>query len=143
MRAITFFRAFAWFGVVVVFWSLNVRWGSSTGLSSGPPTPWEKWTVAAGILALLVALSLSVSGRKGDPPSWMARGIAGGASLLAIGIVLYLRSKATGILADAATGPGWTWLAAGSGLILGAVIGTLGLKPQVRRPSKRRGRAGK
>ena len=141
MRAITMFRAAAWMGVVVIFWSLNVRWGSDPGLPGGPPnTLWERYVVAAGILAIVAALALSISGKKAIPPSWRARGTAGVAALGVVAIGLYLRTQATGILEDAAAGQGWTWLLAGGGLSLGAVLGSFGLKAPVRRPPKRRKR---
>ncbi len=141
MGAITVFRAMAWFGMVVIFWSLNVRWGTDTGVGSGPPILlWERLVVAAGMLALFAALTLSVSGRKGNPPSWTARGIAGAAAVLIAVIALYMRSSATGILEDAGRGPGWLWLVAGGGMVLGGVLASMGLKTPVKKGKQRRKR---
>lgn len=142
MRAITMFRAAAWLGTAVVFWSLNVRWGTNLDLPNGPPGQWERLVVGAGVLSLLAALAISVSGRKGNPPSWTARGIGLASALLVIGIALHLRStaQAVGFTSDLLGGQGWTWLLAGGGLVLGAVAGTLGLKPKAgpRKPRRRR-----
>ena len=129
MRVLTIFRAMAWFGVIVVFWSLNVRWGADLNLPNGPPNHSHKAVVGAGLLALIAALALSVSGRGGNPPSWIARGIAGVASLIIIAIVWSLYSKASDpTYAEMIGGTGWTWLAGGGGMIASAVIGTLGLQ---------------
>ena len=137
MRLITIFRAFAWLGMVVIFWSLNLRWGAEEGLPGGPPTVlWERLVVAAGLLAIVSALSLSISGRKDIPPSWTARGVAFVAAFFAVVIAFYLWSNATGILENATRGQGWTWLMAGAGLVSGAVVGSLGLKAPIRRPPK-------
>lgn len=137
MRPITIFRAFAWLGVAVIFWSLNLRWGIDEGLPGGPPTSlWERLVVAAGLLAMVSAITLSVSGRKDNPPSWNARGIAGVAAFFVVVIGLYLRSNAAGILVNAIEGQGWTWMMAGGGLVAGAVVGSFGLKKPIRRPPK-------
>lgn len=129
MRVLTIFRAMAWFGVIVVFWSLNVRWGTNVDLPNGPPTQWHRAVVGAGLLAFIAAMALSVSGRGGNPPSWIARGIAGVASLIILAIAWSLYSKAKDpMYADMVGGTGWTWLAGGAGMVSSAVIGTLGLQ---------------
>lgn len=130
MRVLTIFRAMAWFGVVVVFWSLNVRWGTDVNLPNGPPTQWHKAVVGCGLLAFIAAIALSASGRRGNPPSWLARGIAGGCALIIVIIAYSLYSKAAGnpMYEDMAAGTGWTWLAGGAGMVSSAVIGTLGLQ---------------
>lgn len=136
------FRALAWLGTTIVFWSLNLRWGTDLALPSGPPAQWHRLVVGAGLLAAVAALAISVSGRKHTPPSWLARGIALAGGLLVLGIGLHLRSSAfaVGFEEHLLGGQGWTWLMAGGGLVLGAVIGTLGLKPgqPPRKPRKRR-----
>lgn len=144
MRVLTLFRAMAWFGVIVVFWSLNVRWGTDVNLPNGPPTQWHRAVVGAGLLAFIAALALSVSGRGGNPPSWIARGVAGAASLIIIIIAWSLYSKATGMYEDMVGGTGWTWLAGGAGMVSSAVIGTLGLqKMPEKKSSQGKRRAGK
>ncbi|MCG8423839.1 MAG: hypothetical protein MJE77_38575 [Proteobacteria bacterium] len=141
MRAITMFRAAAWLGVAVIFWSLNVRWGTDTGVGGGPPTSqWERFVVAAGLLALIAALSLSLSGRKDYPPSFMARGVAALSAAIIASIAFYLHSQATGALEFALEGDGWTWLVVGGALVVGAVLGSFGLKAPIKRPGKRRKR---
>lgn len=142
MQLLTLFRGMAWFGVLVVFWSLNVRWGTDINLPSGPPSRWHRAVVGTGLLSFIAAFCLSVSGRKGAPPSWIARGIAGGAALISLIIAWSLYSKAEGIYADWIAGTGWTWMVAGCGMITGAVIGSMGLKP-ARKSSNKSGKRGK
>lgn len=141
MRAITLFRALAWFGVAVVFWSLNLRWGSSVDVGAGPPAAWHRSVVGAGLLAVLAALALSVSGRKGNPPSWAFRGVAGACAAGILLIAWRIYAQADDVLADAIKGPGWTWLLAGGAMVLGAVIGTLGLKRSPEKSQKKRRRS--
>ena len=145
MRVLTIFRAMAWFGVIVVFWSLNVRWGTDITLPNGPPSHSHRDVVGAGLLALIAALALSVSGRGGNPPSWIARGVAGVASLIIIGLVWKLYHKAADqTYSSMLGGTGWTWMAGGAGMILSAVIGTLGLqKLPEKADSKARKKGGK
>ena len=128
---LTFARAVAWFGVVVVFWSLNVRWGTDADVGAGPPGQWERQVVGAGMLALIAAISLSASGRKGNPPSWRARAVAFAAAVLILVIAMLLRRSALGGItgADLIDGPGWTWLLSGGGFVLGATTMTLALNP--------------
>ena len=136
------FRAMAWLGVAVVFWSLNMRWGVDPNLPNGPPGQWERPVVGAGLLAMISALAISVSGRKHTPPSWLARGIAVTAGALIIAVALYLRSNAlaTGFGDAMLGGSGWIWLLAGGGLVLGAAAGTLGLPPakRIKKPRRRK-----
>ncbi|MEM9487794.1 MAG: hypothetical protein AAGC55_01555 [Myxococcota bacterium] len=138
MRAITMFRAMAWLGVAIIFWSLNVQWGVDADVRAGPPAvSWERLVVGAGVLALIAALSLSVSGRKQIPPSWRARGIAGICALLAVVIALHMRfNLAIGARESAVEGAGWMWLLCGGGIAVGAVLGTFGLKAPIRRTKR-------
>jgi hypothetical protein len=129
MRAITLFRAFAWLGVAIVFWSLNMQWGSSTEVGSGPPLPWHRTVVGAGLLAFIAAVTLSVSGRGGNPPGWVARAVAALCAALVLLLAWRLYGRAEGMFADAIEGAGWTWMMAGGGLVAGGVIGSFGLKP--------------
>ena len=142
MNLLTLFRGMAWFGVVVVFWSLNVRWGTDLDVPKGAPKIWHRTVVGAGLLSFIAALALSVSGRKGLPPSWLARGVAGGAALIALYIAWSLYSDATGIRADWVGGTGWTWMAAGIGMVTGAVVGSLGLKAPEKPARKKSGGKG-
>jgi hypothetical protein len=143
MRAITFFRGAAWLGAAVVFWSLNVRWDADPTTGGGPPAQWERHVVGAALLAVIAALALSVSGRGERPPSWVARGVAAAGAVGVIGIALYLRYTAkVQDIEYRLLGQGWTWLLAGGGLVLGAVVGSLGLRPaekdEPRRKKRRR-----
>jgi hypothetical protein len=128
MRPITLFRALAWFGVVVVFWSLNIQWGTDIDAGNGPPTVWHRTVVGAGLLSFIVALILSIAGRKGNPPGWPARIAATAGAALVLFLGWRLHGQADGPYTDAIAGPGWTWLMVGGALLAGAVIGTMGLK---------------
>ena len=141
MRAITLFRALAWFGTIIVWSSLIlVRWGNDPNLPAGPPGQWEKLVVGAGLLATLAALAISVSGRKRVPPSWRARAVSAVGAALVLIIAFYLRSDALATnYAHLLSGQGWTWLLAGGGMVLGAAVGTFGLKPPAT-PHKQRKR---
>jgi hypothetical protein len=129
MRILTIVRAVAWFGVVITFWSNNVLWGDDIDAGSGPPGQWQRQVVGAGCLALVAAISLSVSGRRGNPPSVLARGIAiaSAVGMLLIGYVL--RREALDGFAHLIEGPGWTWMFAGGGFVLSASVMSLGIKP--------------
>jgi hypothetical protein len=126
---LTLIRAVAWFGVFVVFWSLNVRWGTDLNVDTGPPGQWERHVVGAGLLAFVAALALSVSGRRGNPPNWTARGIALGAGVLIVAIALLLRSRAMSGFEDLIAGAGWTWMLSGGGFVLAAATLAMSLKP--------------
>jgi hypothetical protein len=148
MRMLTVFRVVAWAAVIVVGWSLAIRWGTDADVGNGPPIQFGKKVVGAAVLAGVVAVVLTMSGRKGAPPAWWARGVAVAASLGALGIAWYLRSWAHGDgFPDLVAGPGWMWMFAGAGLSFAAAIGTVGLpakkiKPaQKSKPSSRGSRA--
>lgn len=131
MRLITIFRGLAWLGAMVVFGSLVLaRWGANPNLPGDPPDTVEKYVVGAVLLALVSALALSVSGRKRVPPSWTARGVATATAAGILALTLYIRSYAVSTgFTDMLGGQGWLWLFAGGGLLLGAALGTMGLKP--------------
>lgn len=131
MRTITLFRGLAWFGALIVFGSLVlVRWGDDPNLPGGPPGTVEKYVVGACLLAALSALAISVSGRKRIPPSWTARGISVASAVAILGIAVYIRNHAVSTgFTDVLRGQGWIWLLAGGGMLFGASVGSLGLKP--------------
>jgi hypothetical protein len=123
MNILTLIRVVAWFGVFIVFWSLNVKWGTDPNIgNSGPPGNWERQVVGSGLLAFIGAIALTFSGRGGNPPSWRARSIALGAAVLIIVIAMLLRREALAAItgADPIAGPGWAWLLAGGGFLLSA-----------------------
>lgn len=143
MRAITLLRALAWVGTAVVLGSLIlVRWGENPNLPPGPPGQWEKLVVGACLLAVIAALAISVSGRKRNPPTWTARGVAAATAAMVLVIAFELRSEAlaTGFAPDLLGGQGWTWLVLGGSVALGAALGTMALKPPrpPRKPRRRR-----
>jgi hypothetical protein len=130
MRPLTFLRAFAWLGAAVTFWSLNVKWGVSADVGAGPPGQWERHVVGAALLAFTGALALSISGRGGYPPALWARlvSLGSGAGIIVIAFVLRRDAFAEGF-DHLITGPGWTWMFAGGGLISASALGAFGIKP--------------
>jgi hypothetical protein len=136
MQPLTVMRAAAWLGFVVVGWSLNVRWGASVDLPSGPPAQWERLVVGATLLSLGAALALSLSGRGGAPPSWLARGLAAAAGAGAVTIAFVLRGRAQSALGGPDSllgGSGWTWLCAGAALVAASALATAALRAKKRR----------
>ena len=122
--------------------SLVLQWSTKADVHSGPPGQWERHVVGAALLAGIAAISLSFSGRKGNPPNWVARIIAAGCAVGAVGIAYYLRSNAhsTGFT-HLLGGSGWIWLLAGSLGSLSAATFALALKPA--EASKGPGKGGK
>ena len=129
MRPITVIRALAVFGVMVTWWSLNIQWGGDAGAGSGPPYQFQRYAVGAGMLATIAAIALSVSGRKGAPPSWLARGIAAvaGVCILLVAWFVHSRAHSSGF-PHLIEGAGWTWMLAGGGFITSAAISALALR---------------
>jgi hypothetical protein len=111
MRPITILRAAAWVAVAVVGWALNVRWGADVRLGPGPPAMWQRHVVGALMLAMVTAMSVSVSGRGHRPPAWIARGIALAAALGVVWLAIAIRRGAP---PSAIGGPGWSWLLTGA-----------------------------
>lgn len=143
MRMLTVVRAVAWFGVAITFWSNNVLWGNDIDTGVGPPGQWQRQVVGAGCLALIAAFALSVSGRRGNPPSWIARGVAVASSLGVLLIGYLLRRDALGGFPHLIEGPGWTWMFAGGGFVLAASVMALGLTPaETKSPAKSGGKPG-
>jgi hypothetical protein len=130
MRAITVFRAIAVIGVMITWWSLNLQWGADIDAGSGPPNQFNRHAVGAGLLATICAIALWASGRKGQPPSWVARGVAIGAAAGSLLVVYMVRSKAhSSGFPHLIDGPGWKWMLAGSGIMVSAAAGALALRP--------------
>lgn len=140
MRPLTILRAFAWLGAAVTFWSLNVKWGVSADIGSGPPGQWERHVVGAALLGFIGALALSISGRRGLPPALWARlvTLGSGAGIIVIAFVLRNDAFAEGF-EHLIAGPGWTWMFAGGGLVSASALGAFGIKP----PEARDDRGGK
>ena len=113
-------RAVAWIGVVVVGWSLNLRWGDDVNVPNGPGPLYQKQVVGAMLLALLAALAISVSQK------WIAKGVAVAAGAGGALIAITLRSNAPDTVTS---GAGWLWMAAGAGAALFATAAALLVKP--------------
>jgi hypothetical protein len=130
MRPLTVIRGLAWFATMVTARSLMLRWSIKADVHSGPPGQWERHVVGAALLAAIAALALSVSGRKGNPPNWIARGIAAACAAGAVGVAFYLRADANSTgFTHLLGGSGWIWLLAGGLGSLSAATFALALKP--------------
>jgi hypothetical protein len=121
-------RAVCWIGVVLVGWSLNLRWGDDVNVPNGPGPLYQKQVVGAMLLALLAALAISASQK------WIAKGIAVAAGAGGALIAITLRSSAPETVTS---GSGWLWMAAGAGAALLAAAATLLVRPPA---PKKRGR---
>jgi hypothetical protein len=151
LPTLTLSRAVAWLGCIVTGWSLNVRWGSESGLGNGPPQQFERLVVGCLLLALIAAAALSwpsvrVGPRGSRAPRRGAKLVAVAAAALVGAIAVTLRGRATSAgIPHVLTGAGWAWLLAGTAMILGAALlgaslrgpGNTGAAP--RRPGGRSG----
>jgi hypothetical protein len=123
MRSLTIVRGIALIGLLVAGWSMMVRWGD---IGKGPPAQWERQVVGALLLCLIALVSLASMGQPGSRRSKIARAVAVLAALGAVGLALFLRKDASDSgFTNLLTGPGWTWLVAGTGLCLAAAVGAL------------------
>lgn len=130
MRAVTWFRGTSWVGAAIGLWSLNVRWGTDVMVGNGPPRQFERLVVGAALLVVLVAVTVSVSGRDGRAPKLRSKLVALAGALGALGLAWLVRSRAhANGFPDLVAGAGWTWMLAGGGFALSAAIGWFGLKP--------------
>lgn len=120
MRTMMLARGIAWVGAVVTWWSLNVVWGTDIDAGKGPPGQWQRQVVGAGLLALIVAVTITATGRGGKLPGKVARGVALAGSLGVALIVYLLRRDGLASFPHLLAGAGWTWLLAGGGFLLAA-----------------------
>ena len=136
-------RAVSVLALAVTAWSLNVRWGEAASNRGGPPMQWEKSVVGAALLVGITAVLLWIATRPKINTGALRLGIRAAAAIAALGaagITFYLhRDATTSDLASLLGGPGWTWLAIGTGLALLAVGGALA----IRSPAPAAGPAGK
>jgi len=141
-------RAVSVLAMAVTGWSLNVKWGAEATARGGPPMQWEKSVVGATLLVGIAAVLLWIATRPKVNTGALRLGLRAAATLAAIGaagIAFYLHRDATssdldGLLA----GPGWTWLAVGTGLAVLAVGGALAMRspapaPAAGKKGRRRG----
>jgi hypothetical protein len=110
-------RGAAWLGVVLVGWSLNIRWGANEYLGNGPPATLHRHVVGALLLAGIAALALSVSRR------WQAQVVA---AATAAGVALLVWRVHSRGPESVLGGPGWRWMAMGA-VLLAAAVGAAAL----------------
>jgi hypothetical protein len=124
-------RAVAWIGVVVVGWSLNIRWGADEFLGNGPPVTFQKHVVGALLLGLVAALAISITQKLA------VKGVGAAAAIGGVLIAISIRSNAPETVTS---GSGWTWMTVGTALLLAGTAATLLVRPQAPKPSSRRRR---
>lgn len=134
MRAITFIRGVSLVGVVVVGWSMTLRWGD---IGAGPPAQWERQVVGAVVLGLICAGCLMFMGAAGTRRSWIARGIAAAAAALGVLLAVLLWRDATSSgFPHLLAGAGWRWMLGGTGLCMAAAISALSVVKSEGAPGK-------
>jgi len=144
-------RAASVLALAVTGWSLNVRWGAGQGFRGGPPMQWEKSVVGATLLVGITAVLVWIATRPKVNTGTLRLGLRAAAALAALGaagITFYLHRDASGSEIDGLlAGPGWTWLAIGTGLAVAAVAGVLAMRspapaaaPAGKKAAKRRAR---
>jgi hypothetical protein len=137
-------RAAAVLALAVTAWSLNVKWGDTTTSRGGPPMQWEKSVVGAVLLVGIAAVLLWIATRPKINTGALRLGVRAAAAIAAlgaVGITVYLHRDATSSdLETLLGGPGWTWLAIGTGLAVLAVAGTLVIpSPEPAAPAGKKG----
>ncbi len=107
---------------------------------------WEKSVVGAALLVGITAVLLWIATRPKINTGALRLGIRAAAAIAAlgaVGITFYLHRDATSSdLESLLTGPGWTWLAIGTGLAVLAVGGALAIRspaPAGKKAAKARG----
>ena len=125
-------RAVSVIALAVTGWSLNVKWGAEATARGGPPMQWEKSVVGATLLVGITAVLLWIATRPKINTGAMRLGLRAAATLAALGaagIAFYLHRDATSSDLDSLlAGPGWTWLAIGTGLAVAAVGAALAMR---------------
>ena len=141
-------RAVSVLAVAVTAWSLNVKWGETTSARGGPPMQWEKSVVGAALLVAITAVLVWIATRPKINTGTLRLGLRAAAAIAALGaagIPVYLhRDATTSDLESLLGGPGWTWLAVGTGLAVLAVAGALAIRsPEPAAPAGKKGGARK
>jgi hypothetical protein len=136
-------RAASVLALAVTGWSLNVRWGAGKDFRGGPPIQWEKEVVGATLLVGIVAVLIWIATRPKVNTGALRLGLRAAAALAALGaagIAFYLHREASGSeIQGLLAGPGWTWLAIGTGLAVAAAGGVLALRsPAPAAPASRK-----
>ena len=130
-------RVLAFLSVAITLWSLNVAWGDDPAMRGGPPKQWERHLVGAALLAGLSAILVFFGSRPGAALALRAVNVAAALGPAVIALVLRSDAEAKN-LPQLLEGPGWAWLAAGSGLALLAAASTFLSRKS---PERRRARA--
>src|SRR5688572_19185688 len=125
-------RAVSVLALAVTGWSLNLRWGAGEGFRGGPPMQWEKSVVGATLLVGIATVLVWIATRPKVNTGALRLGLRAAAALAALGaagIAVYLHRDASGSEIDGLlAGPGWTWMAIGTGLAVAAVAGVLAMR---------------
>jgi hypothetical protein len=132
-------RAVSVLALAVTGWSLNLRWGGGEGFRGGPPMQWEKSVVGATLLVAIAAVLVWIATRPKVNTGALRLGLRAAAALAALGaagIAFYLHRDASGTEIDGLLGgPGWTWMAIGTGLAVAAVGGVLAMRSPAPAPA--------
>ena len=125
-------RAVSVLALAVTGWSLNLRWGAGEGFRGGPPMQWEKSVVGATLLVGIATVLVWIATRPNVNTGALRLGLRAAAALAALGaagIAFYLHRDASGsAIQGLLAGPGWTWMAIGTGLAVAAVGGVLAMR---------------
>ena len=136
-------RGLSVLALAITGWSLNVRWGAGE-VRGGPPMQWEKSVVGATLLVGIAAVLVWIATRPKVNTGTLRLGIRAAAAIAAlgaVGIAVYLHRDASGSEIEGLLGgPGWTWLAIGTGLAVAGVAAALALRSPAPATRKNRGR---
>ncbi len=125
-------RALSVLALAITGWSLNVRWGAGESMRGGPPMQWEKSVVGATLLVGIAAVLVWIATRPKVNTGTLRLGLRAAASIAALGaagIAFYLHRDASDSDLDGLLGgPGWTWMAIGTGLAVAGVGSALALR---------------
>ena len=125
-------RALSVLALAITGWSLNVRWGAGENVRGGPPMQWEKSVVGATLLVGIAAVLVWIATRPKVNTGTLRLGIRAAAAIAALGaagIAFYLHRDASGSEIEGLLGgPGWIWLAIGTGLAIAGVGSALAVR---------------
>jgi hypothetical protein len=125
-------RGLSVLALAITGWSLNVKWGAGDHVRGGPPMQWEKSVVGATLLVGIAAVLVWIATRPKVNTGTLRLGIRAAAAIAALGaagIAFYLHRDASGSAIEGLLGgPGWTWMAIGTGLAIAAVGSMLAMR---------------
>ncbi len=125
-------RGLSVLALAITGWSLNVRWGVGEHVRGGPPMQWEKSVVGATLLVGIAAVLVWIATRPKVNTGTLRLGIRAAAAIAAlgaVGIAFYLHRDASGSEIEGLLGgPGWTWMAIGTGLAIAGVDTALAIR---------------